>query len=166
MYNSNKAPSTRIRFHRKRYRFQWKRNDCIAYTYRFRIVFILFSLETVFKSYRFQSFSCWCKVKTQRKVFGFDENDMKTYSCTRDLKFTSKTERFIVLTQSQVWLWTSHEPFKSEDRLSFNLISCWDFKLYLHNFSALFSQPGRLAQGRKWHSPFLNAEKGTEIWSQ
>ena len=26
-----------------------------------------------------------CKVKTQRKVCGFDENDMKTYSCRQGL---------------------------------------------------------------------------------
>ena len=42
---------------------------------------LLFSLETVFKSYRFQSLV----VKTQRKVCGFDENDMKTHSCKRGL---------------------------------------------------------------------------------
>ena len=46
---------------------------------------MLFPLETVSKSYRFQSFSCRCKVKTQRKVCGFDENYMETYSCRRDL---------------------------------------------------------------------------------
>ena len=54
MYNRQridltKAPSTRIR-----YCFQWKRNDCFASTHCFRVVFILFSLEFVFKSYRFQ----------------------------------------------------------------------------------------------------------------
>ena len=34
------------------------------------------------------------KVKTQRKVWGFDENDMKTYSCRRGLRsqaFVSET---------------------------------------------------------------------------
>ena len=47
----------------------------------------LSTLETVFKSYRFQLkrslfliVSFRCKVKTQRKVCGFDGNDMKTYS--------------------------------------------------------------------------------------
>ena len=35
--------------------------------------------------------------------------------------------------------------FKSEDRLLFNFFSCWDFEPYLHNFSALFSRPGRPA---------------------
>ena len=84
--HANKAPSTRIRFHRKRYRFQSKRNDCISSTHRFRIVFIFFSLVTVYKSYRFRSFSCRCKAKTQRKVCGFDENNMKTYSCRRGHK--------------------------------------------------------------------------------
>ena len=78
---TSKAPSTRIRFYRKRYRFQCKRNDCIASTHRFHIIFILFSLESVFKSYRFQSFSYRCKVKMQRKVCDFNENDMKTYLC-------------------------------------------------------------------------------------
>ena len=38
------APSTRIHFHRKRYRFQWKRNNCIASTHHFRIVYISFSV--------------------------------------------------------------------------------------------------------------------------
>ena len=37
----------------------------------------LYTLETVC----FLLFSSRCKVKTQRKVCGFDENDMKTYSC-------------------------------------------------------------------------------------
>ena len=55
-------------------------------THRFRIVFVLYSLETVFESYRFQSFSCRCKVKTQRQVSSFDENDMKMYSCSRGLR--------------------------------------------------------------------------------
>ena len=41
----------------------------------------LSTLETVFKSHQFLSFSCICKVKTLRKVCGFDENDIKTYSC-------------------------------------------------------------------------------------
>ena len=63
-------------------------NDIII-TKRFSDLFIL---ETVFKSYRFQwnksSFSCSYKVKTQRKVCGFDENVMKTYSCRRGLKFS------------------------------------------------------------------------------
>ena len=54
-------------------------------THRLRIVFISFSLETVFKSYRFQSFSCRYKVEMQKKVCGFDENDMKTYSCRQGL---------------------------------------------------------------------------------
>ena len=40
----------------------------ITSTHRFRIVFMLFSLVTVFKSYRIQSFLFRCKVKTQRKV--------------------------------------------------------------------------------------------------
>ena len=31
--------------------------------------------------HRFLLFSCRYKVKTQRKVCSFDENDMKTYSC-------------------------------------------------------------------------------------
>ena len=51
--------------------------------YRFRIVFILLSSETILKSYRFQAFSCRCKVKKQRKVCGFDNNDMKASSCWR-----------------------------------------------------------------------------------
>ena len=41
--------------------------------------------EVIFFSendHSFWSFSCRCKVKTQRQVCGFDENDMKTYSCT------------------------------------------------------------------------------------
>ena len=50
---------------------------CI-YTSFFCVVFILFSLETVCKSYCFQSFPCRYKVKTQRKVCGFDKNVMKT----------------------------------------------------------------------------------------
>ena len=49
---------SRIRFHRKRYRCQCKCKDCIVFTHRFSVVFILFSLETVFKSYLLQSFSC------------------------------------------------------------------------------------------------------------
>ena len=39
------ALSTRIRFLRKWYRFQSKRNRCIATKHRFRIVFILFSFR-------------------------------------------------------------------------------------------------------------------------
>ena len=58
----------------------------ISFSYRFRIVFMFFSLETVFKSHRFQSFSCRCKVKMQRKAFFSDENDLKTYSCRQGLK--------------------------------------------------------------------------------
>ena len=77
-----------------------KRNDWIAHS--FPIIFILFSLESIFKSDRFQSFSCRCKVKTQRKVFGFNENDMK--SCRRGLSeplvrsevaITLKIKRFL-----------------------------------------------------------------------
>ena len=41
---------------------------------------------TIFKRYRFQSFSYRCKVKTQRNVCSFDENDMKTHSCRRGLR--------------------------------------------------------------------------------
>ena len=37
----------------------------------------------------FSSFSCRCKVKTQRKVCGFDENDRKMYSCIWGLTMTS-----------------------------------------------------------------------------
>ena len=74
-------------------------NDCITSTHRFRIVFILLSFEVVFKSYRFQSFSCRCKVKTQRKVFGFDENDMKTYSCSARWK---RKEKFAV-SMKTIW---------------------------------------------------------------
>ena len=70
----------------KRICFQWKRNDCLASTHRLRIVLILFSLEAVFKTYRFQSFSCKYNAKTQREVCGFDENDMKTYLCRRGPK--------------------------------------------------------------------------------
>ena len=66
--------SARIRFHRKRYCFQWKRNDCVGYTHRLRVIFTMFSLETE---------------KTQRKFYGFDENDMKTYSCRRALNYWS-----------------------------------------------------------------------------
>ena len=46
----------------------------------------LSTLETFFGSYRFLSFSYRCKMKMQRKVCGFDENDMKTYSCRRGLR--------------------------------------------------------------------------------
>ena len=42
---------------------------------------IVFSVN----DHRFWSFSCICKVKTQIKVCGFDENDMDTYSCRRGL---------------------------------------------------------------------------------
>ena len=52
----------------------------------YRLTALLLSLETVFKSYCFQSFLCRCKVKMQRKVCGFDKNDMKTYQCRRGLK--------------------------------------------------------------------------------
>ena len=48
--------------------------NTFASIHRFSTVFNLFSLETVFKSYRFQSFSCRRKVKTLRKVCGLDEN--------------------------------------------------------------------------------------------
>ena len=49
----------------------------------------LFTLETILKSYRFQLrrssffllFLCRWKVKTQIKVCGLDEKDMKTCSC-------------------------------------------------------------------------------------
>ena len=60
----------------------------------------LSTLETVFKSYRFWSFSCRCKVKTQRKVYGFDENDMKTCSFKRGLRlstgFSERASKFDV----------------------------------------------------------------------
>ena len=53
----------------------------------------LFTLKTVSKvivfsesDHRFWSSSCRSKVKTQRKACGFNENDMKTYSCRRGLK--------------------------------------------------------------------------------
>ena len=56
-------------------------------TQRSYIVFILFSFETVFKSYRFESCSYRCKVKKPKKVCGFDEKGMKTYSCRRGLRY-------------------------------------------------------------------------------
>ena len=37
-----------------------------------------FSVKTIIV---FDCFRVRCKVKTHRKVCGFDENDMKTYSC-------------------------------------------------------------------------------------
>ena len=63
----------------------------------FIIITILLSnlptLETVFTSYHFQviafdRFSVGCRVKTQRKVCSFDENEMKTYSCRRSLRIS------------------------------------------------------------------------------
>ena len=50
-------------------------NKDATIVFHLHIVFILF-----FRG-RFPSFSCRCKVETQRKVCGFDENDTKTYLC-------------------------------------------------------------------------------------
>ena len=48
-------------------------------------IFRPFSKVIVFREndHGFFLFSCRCKAKTQRKVCGFDENDIKTYSCTK-----------------------------------------------------------------------------------
>ena len=55
-----------------------------------------FSKVIVFSEndYRFLSFSWRCKMKMQRKVWGFNENDMKTYSCRRGLRLLSFTQRY------------------------------------------------------------------------
>ena len=57
-------------------------NDIVK-QYRFQVLPLWrpFSKVIVFSEncHCFLSFSCICKVKTQRKVRDFDENDMKTY---------------------------------------------------------------------------------------
>ena len=97
LVSESKAPSTRIRFQRsKRLKtIKTSKNllfacqDIYIYIYRFQIfpLWRPFSKVIVFSEnyHRFCSSSCRCKVKTQRKVCGFDENNMKTYSCRRGL---------------------------------------------------------------------------------
>ena len=71
----------------------------ISFSYHFHIIFTFFSLETVFKSYCFQLFSCRCKVKTERKVCGFDETDKKTFACRRGLKLDALRLRKFLLSR-------------------------------------------------------------------
>ena len=71
-------------------------NDPSTRRYHYNnIVFQIFPLWRQFSkvivfnknAHSFLSFPCRCKVKTQRKVCGFDENDMKTCSRRQGLSF-------------------------------------------------------------------------------
>ena len=54
----SKALATRIRFHRKPYMVFNENAMIVLHLHIVFVSFILFSLETVFRSYHFQSFSC------------------------------------------------------------------------------------------------------------
>ena len=86
----------------------------------------LFTLETIFKSYRFQLkrssflivFMKMQTVKTQRKVCCFDENDMKTYSCRRGF----------------------NQPLPKTERTEFNAfdqVNSYEFPRYCKEFATL-----------------------------
>ena len=57
------------------------------------VVVASFSKVYVFTENDPSTLLCRCKVKTQRKVCGFDENDMKTYSYRPVLKYATNLGR-------------------------------------------------------------------------
>ena len=82
---------------------------CIYTSFSYWFHIVLFG--DCFQKLSFQSFSCRCKLKTQRKVCGSDENDIKTHSCKRcvdaictivafllkTISFSMKTYNFIII---------------------------------------------------------------------
>ena len=89
------APSTRIHFDRKRYRFQWKRNDCIASSHRFRIVFISFSYRV---SDRFRADTRWKRTEkfatSMKTIWKRIRVDGAFASCICLLYGSTKTRHF------------------------------------------------------------------------
>ena len=97
VYTSTSSSSKTVSFSMK-----MQRLHCIYTSFSYHFQIVLFG-----ERFQNQSFSCRCKVKTQRKVCSFNGNDIKTYSCRRILKLIYLKTSFLGK-EKNLWCISSH----------------------------------------------------------